>query len=133
MLLTHIPSIVSGASPLVSTGVVHYPKGGLASPFGRKAKKKLKGGECDLSPEKGENTLRWSNEYGPVIKGGEQSMDEKVSAAADIQLIDQLVDIDPEETAEWHQSLDAALETGGPVRARYLLLSLLQHAHEKSI
>ena len=60
-------------------------------------------------------------------------MDEKVSAAADIQLIDQLVDIDPEETAEWHQSLDAALETGGPVRARYLLLSLLQHAHEKSI
>ena len=40
-------------------------------------------------------------------------MDEKVSAAADIQLIDQLVDIDPEETAEWHQSLDAALETGG--------------------
>ena len=60
-------------------------------------------------------------------------MDEKVSGAADIQLIDQLVDIDPEETAEWHQSLDAALETGGPVRARYLLLSLLQHAHEKSI
>ena len=30
-------------------------------------------------------------------------MDEKVSGAADIQLIDQLVDIDQEETAEWHQ------------------------------
>jgi len=45
----------------------------------------------------------------------------------------QLVDIDPEETAEWHASLDAVLENSGPVRARYLMLSLLQRASERNI
>jgi pyruvate dehydrogenase E1 component len=49
------------------------------------------------------------------------------------QIIDQLVDIDPSETAEWHASFDAALEHAGPVRARYLMLSLLKRAHEKNI
>ena len=49
------------------------------------------------------------------------------------QIIDQLVDIDPTETAEWHASFDAALEHAGPVRARYLMLSLLKRAHEKNI
>jgi len=44
VLLTHFPSIGSGVAPLFSTGVVHYPKRGLASPFGRKAKKMLKWG-----------------------------------------------------------------------------------------
>ena len=34
-------------------------------------------------------------------------------------LIDQLVDTDPAETAEWKQSLDAVLKSAGPVRARY--------------
>ena len=49
------------------------------------------------------------------------------------QIIDQLVDTDPSETAEWHASFDAALEHAGPVRARYLMLSLLKRAHEKNI
>ncbi|CAB4636776.1 unannotated protein [freshwater metagenome] len=49
------------------------------------------------------------------------------------QNVDQLVDIDPTETAEWQASFDAALENAGPVRARYLMLKLLQRAHEKQI
>ena len=49
------------------------------------------------------------------------------------QIIDQLVDIDPTETAEWQASFDAALNSAGPVRARYLILKLLQRAHEKNI
>jgi pyruvate dehydrogenase E1 component len=49
------------------------------------------------------------------------------------QIIDQLVDIDPSETAEWQASFDAALNGAGPVRARYLILKLLQRAHEKNI
>ncbi|MEI9906838.1 MAG: pyruvate dehydrogenase (acetyl-transferring), homodimeric type [Actinomycetota bacterium] len=46
---------------------------------------------------------------------------------------DQLVDTDPDETAEWHASFDAALSHAGPVRARYLMLSLLQRAREKNV
>jgi len=49
------------------------------------------------------------------------------------EFIDQLVDIDPSETAEWHESFDAALSHAGPVRARYLMLSLLKRAREKNI
>ena len=49
------------------------------------------------------------------------------------QNVDQLVDIDPTDTAEWQASFDAALEHAGPVRARYLMLKLLQRAHEKQI
>jgi len=49
------------------------------------------------------------------------------------QIIDQLVDTDPSETAEWQASFDAALDVAGPVRARYLMLSLLKRAHEKQI
>ncbi|CAB5106787.1 MAG: pyruvate dehydrogenase (acetyl-transferring), homodimeric type [Actinobacteria bacterium] len=49
------------------------------------------------------------------------------------QIIDQLVDTDPAETAEWQASFDAALAHSGPVRARYLMLSLLNRAHEKNI
>ena len=49
------------------------------------------------------------------------------------QIVDQLVDIDPSETAEWKASFDAALANAGPVRARYLMLSLLKRAQEKNI
>jgi len=49
------------------------------------------------------------------------------------QIIDQLVDTDPTETAEWQASFDAALDHAGPVRARFLILKLLQRAHEKNI
>jgi pyruvate dehydrogenase E1 component len=45
----------------------------------------------------------------------------------------QLVDTDPEETREWRESLDAAIDVQGPDRARYLMLSLLQHARERNI
>lgn len=48
-------------------------------------------------------------------------------------IVDQLVDIDPSETAEWNASFDVALANAGPVRARYLMLSLLKRAQEKNI
>ena len=47
--------------------------------------------------------------------------------------IDALIDTNPEETAEWHQSFDALVKHAGPTRARYLMLSLLQHAHQKEL
>jgi pyruvate dehydrogenase E1 component len=37
-------------------------------------------------------------------------------------LPNQLPDIDPDETREWLQSLDAAIDTGGRQRARFLML-----------
>jgi pyruvate dehydrogenase E1 component len=49
------------------------------------------------------------------------------------QVIGQLVDTDPAETAEWQASFDAALKNAGPVRARYLMLKLLQRSHEENI
>ena len=48
-------------------------------------------------------------------------------------LIDQLVDVDPSETAEWKASLDSLLAAAGPTRARYIMLSLLQHAQENKL
>ncbi|MSY99320.1 MAG: pyruvate dehydrogenase (acetyl-transferring), homodimeric type, partial [Actinobacteria bacterium] len=48
-------------------------------------------------------------------------------------LIDQLVDTDPAETAEWTESLDAVLKNAGPVRARYLMLAMLGRAGEKNL
>ena len=42
-----------------------------------------------------------------------------------------LPDIDPEETAEWLASLDAAVDEQGRTRARYLMLALLQRARER--
>ncbi len=48
-------------------------------------------------------------------------------------LISQLVDTDPAETAEWRESLEAALKHAGPVRARYLMLSLLQKAGDENL
>ncbi|OLT46929.1 pyruvate dehydrogenase (acetyl-transferring), homodimeric type [Saccharomonospora sp. CUA-673] len=44
-----------------------------------------------------------------------------------------LPDIDPEETAEWLDSFDAALATGGQQRARYLLLRVLERARERNV
>ncbi len=45
----------------------------------------------------------------------------------------QLPDIDPEETAEWLESLDAVVDARGRNRARYLMLSLLQRARESQV
>ena len=45
----------------------------------------------------------------------------------------QLPDLDPAETAEWLESLDAVVETGGPARARFLMLKLLERARERQV
>jgi pyruvate dehydrogenase E1 component len=44
-----------------------------------------------------------------------------------------LPDIDPEETAEWLESFDAVLASGGQQRARYLMLRLLERARESHV
>src|SRR3954447_599386 len=48
-------------------------------------------------------------------------------------LPNQLPDINPEETREWLQSLDAVIGAEGRGRARYLMLKLLERAREKQI
>ncbi|MGH8891215.1 MAG: pyruvate dehydrogenase (acetyl-transferring), homodimeric type [Acidothermaceae bacterium] len=45
----------------------------------------------------------------------------------------QLPDVDPEETAEWLDSLDAVVDAQGKQRARYLMLSMLQRARERQV
>jgi pyruvate dehydrogenase E1 component len=45
----------------------------------------------------------------------------------------QLLDTDPDETAEWRESLDAVVDNAGRHRARYLMLSLLERAREKQV
>ena len=45
----------------------------------------------------------------------------------------QLVDVDPEETQEWRDSLDDVIDTQGAYRARYLMLSLLQRARQRNV
>ncbi|TLP99074.1 pyruvate dehydrogenase (acetyl-transferring), homodimeric type [Nesterenkonia salmonea] len=48
-------------------------------------------------------------------------------------LIDQLPDMDPEETSEWIESLDQLVEAHGTERAEYIIRALLQRAGAKSI
>jgi pyruvate dehydrogenase E1 component len=57
------------------------------------------------------------DEAGPILNG----------------LPSQLPDIDPDETAEWLESLDGAVDERGRERARYLMLALLQRAREKGV
>ncbi|MFC4105438.1 pyruvate dehydrogenase (acetyl-transferring), homodimeric type [Micromonospora zhanjiangensis] len=45
----------------------------------------------------------------------------------------QLHDVDPAETQEWRESLDAVVEHAGANRARYLMLSVLQRAREQHV
>ncbi|MBL1067634.1 pyruvate dehydrogenase (acetyl-transferring), homodimeric type [Streptomyces sp. 7-21] len=45
----------------------------------------------------------------------------------------QVPDFDPEETQEWLDSLDAAVDERGRERARYLMLRLLERAREKNV
>ncbi|MQA81354.1 MAG: pyruvate dehydrogenase (acetyl-transferring), homodimeric type [Streptosporangiales bacterium] len=45
----------------------------------------------------------------------------------------QLPDIDPDETAEWLESLDDVVEAEGRTRARYLMLRLLERARERQV
>src|SRR4051794_10772255 len=43
------------------------------------------------------------------------------------------VDLDPAETAEWCEALDALMRTHGPARARFLLDTLLAHARRRGL
>ena len=45
----------------------------------------------------------------------------------------QLPDIDPEETREWLDSLDAVINAAGRGRARFLMLKLLERARERQV
>src|SRR5688572_13136205 len=45
----------------------------------------------------------------------------------------QLPDIDPDETREWVESLDAVLDERGKGRARYLMLKLIERARERQV
>ena len=45
----------------------------------------------------------------------------------------QLPDIDPDETREWIQSFDAAVDSAGRQRARFLILKLLERARERQV
>jgi pyruvate dehydrogenase E1 component len=45
----------------------------------------------------------------------------------------QLPDIDPDETREWIESFDAAVDTDGRQRARFLMLKLLARARERQV
>ncbi|HEX5495816.1 MAG TPA: pyruvate dehydrogenase (acetyl-transferring), homodimeric type [Mycobacteriales bacterium] len=45
----------------------------------------------------------------------------------------QLPDIDPDETKEWLESLDAVVNVAGRGRARYLMLKLLERARERQV
>ncbi|MGK5531287.1 pyruvate dehydrogenase (acetyl-transferring), homodimeric type [Streptomyces sp. URMC 129] len=45
----------------------------------------------------------------------------------------QVPDFDPEETQEWLDSLDAAIDERGRARARYLMLRLIERAREKRV
>ncbi len=47
--------------------------------------------------------------------------------------VHQLPDIDPLETEEWLDSLDAVVDTHGKTRARYLLSRLMQRANESQV
>ncbi|MEX2290255.1 MAG: pyruvate dehydrogenase (acetyl-transferring), homodimeric type [Mycobacteriales bacterium] len=59
-------------------------------------------------------------------------MTERFSVISD-GLPTQLPDIDPAETAEWLESLDAVLDNAGRGRARFLMLKMLERAREKAV
>ncbi len=58
--------------------------------------------------------------------------DQKFSVISD-GLPSQLPDADPDETAEWLQSLDAVVDNAGRGRARFLMLKLLERAREQAV
>ncbi len=47
--------------------------------------------------------------------------------------VHQLPDTDPQETGEWLDSLDAVIDAGGRVRARYLIARLMERAREQGV
>ena len=61
-----------------------------------------------------------------------ESSTERFSVISD-GLPSQLPDVDPGETQEWLDSLDAVVDAAGRGRARYLMLKLLERAREKQV
>jgi pyruvate dehydrogenase E1 component len=45
----------------------------------------------------------------------------------------QIPDVDPGETQEWLESLDAVIDASGPRRARFLMLKMLERARERQV
>src|SRR5437868_11257971 len=64
------------------------------------------------------NSVASGSDRNPIIIGG---------------LPSQVPDFDPEETREWLDSLDAAIDERGRERARYLMLRLIERAREKRV
>ena len=58
-----------------------------------------------------------ASEAGPILNG----------------IPSQLPDIDPEETQEWLDSLDAVLDEKGRTRARYIMLKLIERARQQQV
>ena len=48
-------------------------------------------------------------------------------------LSQQMPDIDPEETREWVDSFDAVVDAHGKTRAQFLMLKLMERAHELQV
>ena len=55
------------------------------------------------------------------------------SAVRPSPVSDEFVDVDPQETAEWLESLEAVLRTQGPERAQFLLDALMDRAQAAGI
>ena len=66
------------------------------------------------------------------LDGGVSTPSERFSVISD-GLPSQLPDVDPSETAEWLDSLDAVVDRAGRGRARFLMLKLLERAREKQV
>lgn len=85
-------------------------------------------------------TVPWQTE-GVGITVTEQAEQKTATRAADpgrVRVIREgvashLPDIDPDETAEWLDSLDGLIEHAGPARARYLMLRMLERASEQHV
>jgi pyruvate dehydrogenase E1 component len=71
-----------------------------------------------LTTQKEEDDVATASDRPPVIHEG---------------LPTQLPDIDPDETQEWLESLDALLDEKGKTRARYVMLKLLERARENQV
>src|SRR5882757_3499134 len=76
------------------------------------------GHEPEHHTEQRRNSVASGSDRNPIIIGG---------------LPSQVPDFDPEETAEWLDSLDAAIDERGRERARYLMLRLIERAREKRV
>lgn len=51
----------------------------------------------------------------------------------DVREPDQLVDVDPSETEEWRESLDAVIDQAGRPRATEVLSSLFDHSRSRHL